>query len=307
MSANTDSDRAAWRAWTEGSCLLTLLDLMQIIKADALHRLGVFAGSIDGICDLGPVKEVKSNISDELRKKLVKSLPDYRETCVDANLRISAMALDDLISQVKDRTPPSLTFETLRAALNELSNTLHRELKCITVLCLNPKRSEFYKATNLFGGEVARNFPSTTFDIEEAGNCLATERSTAAVFHLIRVIEVGLQALGKTLNVPHLDPRLNPTWEAILGKCDAELKKTRKDRSPDWQADPDFFSEATARLRSVKDAWRNPTMHIQKKYMPDEAQDIYNAVRTFMRHLATKLAEPDPVPAIEAIPRKQNP
>jgi hypothetical protein len=32
-------------------------------------------------------------------------------------------------------------------------------------------------------------------------------------------------------------------------------------------------------------------MHVEKKYTEEEALDIFNAVRAFMRHLAMKLAE----------------
>lgn len=77
---------------------------------------------------------------------------------------------------------------------------------------------------------------------------------TAAVFHLMRVMEVGLRALAAALNDPSMDPRTNPTWERILGRCDAELQKPRNQRSPAWAADDVFFSDAVANLRAVKDA-----------------------------------------------------
>ena len=281
-------DRAAL-AWTDANSPISLWALMQVINAETLYRLGMLSGTFDGLCQAVPANQVKDEIPRSIRDNMRSILPKHREVCNEANLHISVMAIDELMATLEDID--SFTFADLTAVLNELSNTVRRELASTTVLCLNPKRSEFYKSTSLFGAEVATNFPSTAYDIEEAGNCLATERATAAVFHLVRVIEVGLRALGKTLNEQHLDPNRNPTWEAILTRCDAELKKPRKDRSPDWQTDEAFYVEATARLRSVKDAWRNPTMHVDKKYTPDESQDIYNAVRTFMRHLATKLKE----------------
>jgi hypothetical protein len=44
-------------------------------------------------------------------------------------------------------------------------------------------------------------------------------------------------------------------------------------------------------LRAVKDAWRNPTMHVRIAYDEEESRDVWNTVRVFMRHLATKLEE----------------
>jgi hypothetical protein len=103
-------------------------------------------------------------------------------------------------------------------------------------------------------------------------------------------MEVGLRALAASLNDPRLDPKRNPSWDAILKKCDEELEKSIKDRSPEWRQEDAFYSTATANLRSVKDAWRNPTMHVEQNYDPEIAMDIWNAVRGFMRHLAKKLS-----------------
>jgi hypothetical protein len=49
-----------------------------------------------------------------------------------------------------------------------------------------------------------------------------------------------------------------------------------------------------AHLHAVKVAWRNPTMHIVNQYTPEQAEEVFNAVRGFMRHLASKLELTDP-------------
>lgn len=144
---------------------------------------------------------------------------------------------------------------------------------------------------NLFGEKVAAVFSSAVFDIEEAGKCLVFERWTASVFHLMRVMEVGLRVLGNTLKLP---TTTNRNWDSILKKCDSELAKPLAQRSPEWASDDAFFSNATAMLRAVKDAWRNPTMHIEKTYTEEQAEDVWNAVKGFIRSLATKLEEGTP-------------
>ena len=95
----------------------------------------------------------------------------------------------------------------------------------VHLLQLPTDKVSLYEGRNLFGDQVAVKFPSASFDIEEAGKCLALDRSTATIFHLVRIIETGLRTLGKSLNDPSLDPIRNPTWETILRKCDEELKK----------------------------------------------------------------------------------
>ena len=110
----------------------------------------------------------------------------------------------------------------------------------------------------------------------------------------MRVMEVGLRALGASLDDPGLDPKTNPTWERILARGDKELQKPLSERSPEWQKDEEFFSAAHANLRAVKDAWRNPTMHVERRYDPEEAEDVWSVVKAFMRHLSQKLSVTTP-------------
>jgi hypothetical protein len=41
----------------------------------------------------------------------------------------------------------------------------------------------------------------------------------------------------------------------------------------------------------VKDAWRNPAMHAEQKYTPEEAERIFVAIRNLMSNLAGHLDE----------------
>ena len=104
-------------------------------------------------------------------------------------------------------------------------------------------------------------------------------------------MEIGLRVLGDSLRDPRLNPKNNPTWERILQRCDEESSKPLGQRSAEWQADEPFFSGAAARLRAVKDAWRNPTMHVETNYTEEASLDVLNHAQAFMRHLATKLHE----------------
>lgn len=153
----------------------------------------------------------------------------------------------------------------------------------------SPGRMELKVPRELFGEEVLNAFPKSLLDIEEASKSLVYGQGTACVFHLMRVMECGLRALALSLNDPRIDPKTNPSWESILRKCDEELQKPHSQRSAEWKASGQFFPEATANLRAVKDAWRNPTMHVEIFYDPDMAQDVWNSSRAFMRHLATTL------------------
>jgi hypothetical protein len=49
--------------------------------------------------------------------------------------------------------------------------------------------------------KVNRQFPDAVYGIQEATNYLALSRPGACVFHLMRVLEIGLMHLAKDLNV----------------------------------------------------------------------------------------------------------
>jgi hypothetical protein len=57
-------------------------------------------------------------------------------------------------------------------------------------------RKSYFEQEHLFGPEVDIAFPGAASDIRDAGDCLAVENNTAAVFHLMRVVEHGLRALA---------------------------------------------------------------------------------------------------------------
>jgi hypothetical protein len=144
---------------------------------------------------------------------------------------------------------------------------------------------QYFAKEALFGDEVRMAFPSATDDIYEAGCCLALDRETACVMHLMRVCECGLRALAGKLGVPSQND-----WGAYLRKIDDTLLATVKS-SGARSSDEQFYAEAAASLDYVRRAWRNPTLHVDKSYSTKRAEEILQAVRSFMGHLATKISE----------------
>lgn len=119
----------------------------------------------------------------------------------------------------------------------------------------------------------------------EAAKCLALERSTACVMHLMRVGEAGLAALAVALGVtPQND------WGRYLKKIEEELERRYKTAGARSEGEM-FYAEAAAAFDRVRRAWRNPTMHVDKSYSVERAADIFESVKSFMRHLSVRLKE----------------
>lgn len=120
---------------------------------------------------------------------------------------------------------------------------------------------------------------------------MTLNRSTACVMHLQRALEVGLKAYGILLQQQLSN---QPSWGDVLNKTRTEINNRNDRRQPqNWKSSEqkDFCEGVQIFLEIVKNKWRNPSMHADKKYTQDEAEEIFNAIKIFMQTLAKHLNE----------------
>lgn len=193
------------------------------------------------------------------------------------------------------------------AAISEmphLIDAVQHEIGARQFFVLSDRTESYFERANLFGREVSEGFPSACFDIQEAGSCLATDRSTAAVFHLMRVAEWGLRALCADTGLLRIKNkskggtvRYTPIsyvdWEQMLSqlhpKIDAKINRLRRGKVK--QQSQEFYYPLLQDLRAFRDAWRNHVMHTRAIYTVDDALAILNHVKRFMRSLSTRVKE----------------
>jgi HEPN domain-containing protein len=171
--------------------------------------------------------------------------------------------------------------KALGSQMQELKTRLKDELNEREFLYIPPERVRFYKEPMLFGKEAHDRFPLAIDDIEEAGKCLSLGQGTACVLHTMRVMEVGLKALGRALGIPYA-----PSWESYLSQISSNIAKKHKVKTLKWKRDEKFYRDLSGDLLTIKQAWRNPTMHVDRKYSAEEAEQIFVAAKNFMLRLA---------------------
>jgi HEPN domain-containing protein len=171
-------------------------------------------------------------------------------------------------------------FEELDQMAREVSSRLNDELSGTKFYCIKPGAASFYDpAEALFGKQVEARISKANDDISEAGKCFAVDRFTAAVFHLMRAMEAAVQKISQELGVENTDRE----WGKLLSDIHAKIEAMPKgDKRNDW-------SQVHANLYHVKQAWRNDTMHPKATYTEEEAREVFDAMRAFMRHLASLL------------------
>lgn len=190
--------------------------------------------------------------------------------------------------------PGELTWRSVGGAWEEVHSRLSDELGLAQMFVLGSREADYYepKASH-FGPDVGAKFPTAIFDIDEAAKCIALGRPTASVFHSMRVVEIGANALSACLGIPASTRGGDRNWGAILRKFKEAIADKGSGKTPPFAnlTDKVFFDDAYASLDAVKNAWRNPTMHVDTKHTDDEAEAIFLAIRGFMKKLASRLDE----------------
>jgi hypothetical protein len=237
--------------------------------------------------NLGSLAQNYANVSmgmqvpEENRLSLSVQLVELTDLCASIGLKVSALQVMDAANRLVNSN--QWTAHSLAQMIIGLGVAISSEMSTHLFLRVYVDRTEFYEQTELFGAAVNANFASSKEDIKEAGCCYTTDRNTACVMHLMRVLEVGLSTLAKTLGV-NFDRR---NWENVINDIEVEIKKINGPaRGPDWKEKQQFYSGAAKDFRYFKDAWRNHAMHFRERYDALEAKLILEHVKAFMMQLA---------------------
>ena len=193
-----------------------------------------------------------------------------------------------------------ISIQLVASALIEVSSRLSDELGARMIYLLRDGREEFCKAFTSDQDPSDANpvedswrltfasFPSTKYDATEAFKSYAFGRNTACVFHLMRVLEIGLGVLGAVFGVS----LAHTNWGPAIEEIEKKIREMHKDPAwkslPDFKEQHEFYAQSASHFAMLKDAWRNYTAHTRGKYDEQEAFDVMTAVRAFMQKLTAK-------------------
>jgi len=240
-------------------------------------------------------------------EKFLSDLDELLNLCQEYKLAVSSLKISQFREVVVQSeilvTNPQFerkTWQRLLNMLRQIPGVVEDELSLRHVYVLDDTDVPLFESPYPFGEDVTNAFPSTAFDIEEAGKCLSLRRSTACVFHLTRVLQAGLYALAVDVGVAPS----NRNWEQVIADVESAIRSQKamgpgpNAPAPDkqaWKAIVEFNAEAAMQFTHIKDAFRNQAIHRTGLiYTEEKARSIFDASRAFMAHLATKLREPSP-------------
>lgn len=233
------------------------------------------------------------------------------DACEKSKFRNALMALITTRQWLNDTGASSHHRRAAQSEIAHVVNAVCGEFDDRVFYQLSPDRAKYFDQEKLLGDAVDVAFPSARYDIREAGNCMATERNTAAVFHLMRAVEWGLRALCGHLGMRQAKrpkkagqksyvPLAWAEWEALLNqlspRVDARINKLK--RGSQKQAEQEFYYPVLQDIRGIRDAWRNHVMHTRREYKPGEATVVFENVERIMTTLAKRIKDP-----VEAVKR----
>jgi hypothetical protein len=242
---------------------------------------------IESITVNTPVIDFSVPITEKLRKDAVGYLGLIEKQCRHIGLVIAAETALETCEKLESGKSMD-NCQWLLDQINGIQKIVEKELKGKFFFYSPPERSKFFPKADdplLFGKDVGDSFPSASFDIYEAGVCLALARGSACVFHLMRTLEIALASLGSVFGVS----LAHTNWAPAIEQIESKIRDMNKD--PTWKALPDCkekqesYAQAASHFGILKDAWRNYTMHVRGKYTEEEAEHVFENTKGFMKKL----------------------
>jgi hypothetical protein len=265
VASGLSDDHAGWpwettpyRLWSLLAMLGHYFQFFKIaLQLEALRSTAALLGAT----------KVISRDSERFRELL----DAIQRECVNLGLTHTAKLAARVLSRV-----PVDNYVDLVHELNHLADSLSSELEDESIFRIPPERKNYFERDDLFGAEVGAAFPSCARDIRKAGSCYALEQEDACVYHLMQVLERGLNALAGKFGVP-FEYR---NWQPIIGAVEAQIKLLHPGETRH------LYQEFVAQFGFLKVAYRNHTAHVhEEQYDLDKALSILNHVREFMRAL----------------------
>lgn len=254
--------------------LVSLWDMLILNSEKFLKLLRNFhhlSGIVIGVRSETKSKDITLVIDDGMRKDAEEIIGLLNELILPMSL-VEAKRLKKFFKEKK------VTLEDAESRLMTLSDRIHDEICLRTLFVLSDQEAKWYRTTEPFGAEVSAKFLDSREDLEEAAKCLALDRGTACVMHLMRAMEIALHTLATKLKAKF---KASDDWDTILKEIDSIVNPWPTGTKAEISR-KDQYREINSTLTSVKRAWRHPSAHARFNATPEIARDIFGAVKGFM-------------------------
>jgi hypothetical protein len=207
--------------------------------------------------------------------------------------------LRDVEGVIFEAKKPMFSNSAGAALLSQLKGSITQALDSRKFVRIPDGYEGLVENEKLFGARVYDSFPSARGEIKEAGNCLAVECNTAAVFHLMRAAEHGLRCLVRSVGVTAPKVPLEfQEWQNLIEQVESRVDaaKITSWSQPSKGNALAFFGSTVSDYYAFKDAIRNITMHTRSggTYDGPGALSVRNRVQDCLVRLSGHVDELNP-------------
>jgi hypothetical protein len=270
-----------------------LISLWDMIEYFAESFLPIWERLDAHLCDCDASRNNEPYIGAGTAQDMKQILEALKPMLYAANLMMADNRLRDFYLLLGSPITP----ETLKSEIGGLQKTIIRELADKKFAFIPPGNDQFFERDDLFGKEF-HDFasPEINVEIKAAGNCLAADLNTAAIFHLLRAAELGMRRMAKRLKVPVIRDNKqieidDATWDELIIGTNKKVK-SEKELSPPQREIKNHFKEYE-RLAQQFDHMkndRNNVMHTRGNNTAVEALAVLGRVKDFMLKLAERIS-----------------
>ena len=253
-------------------------DIRQIVVRQmreqlAQHNVHTVVNTINGDALLAPI-----------RGSIIQAISDTETALKEAELPARFYRrLDRIKETIKE---DKYNGDVVAALLQELIYDLLDELSEPKFFYVAKDHRHLFETEAPFGAAVAETFHDANKDILAAARCLALDEWTACVFHLMRVLELGLRSVAEMVGLP-AEQTTSENWKNIIDQIEKRIRSIESEpKSTEKREKLRVYSGAAVQFRYFKDAWRNHVSHSRAHYDLKEAESIWNHVKTFLEQLA---------------------
>lgn len=251
--------------------LLQILEMLDRYCSKIIHGL-IFLGSFEEI----PSRTTEPPLPPELVLEASRLLTELEKVLISLDMKTSMSLCQSAIKSLEfvqygDWKSAIDDFRTLRQAIRA-------EISSYNFYYVPASAAEYY-GKNQFSKEVLDSFPDD-YDMLEAGKSFALGLYTACACHLMRVAELGLQRIEREYGFKPLR-----SWGDFLRNLREYAQRFHDTDRPKKES----IMELYARVAAMKDAWRDDTMHVVRKYDGSEAKEVFDSVKNFMNLVSLQL------------------
>jgi hypothetical protein len=174
--------------------------------------------------------------------------------------------------------------------LYSLSDAVNTKFKSLFFYLYPKHKSDVLDKFPIEWEAVRDSFPDTIIDILDGVDCWAMDKNTASVFHMMRVLEYGLQWLSSEVKLEFT----TQTWHTIIDQIEKRIGELQNSLPKGLARNErlQFLSESAKEFRYFKDGWRNYVSHKRITYDEYQARSVLEHVKAFMTTLSRQVRSP---------------